>query len=37
MSVSSGWSSFERIQSSGTLGEVYLVFVDYFGEVVTAS
>ena len=30
-------SKFEGVQSSGTLGEVYLVFLDYQGEVVTAS
>ena len=34
---SSEISHFEGIQSSGSLGEVYLVFVDYYGEVVTAS
>ena len=31
------FSRYEGIQSSGTLGEVYLVFLDYFGEVVTVS
>ena len=31
------FSSFKGIQSSGTIGELYLVFLDYDGQVVTSS